>query len=590
MPATRSQRAEAALAAIAEEAAKSEDDVSSDEEEESQGFVFAGKVYAKYEDMVDAKRERNRQMLEKSGLLEASAALRDDLEAEKSTKRATQRGIRSGKRKASKPLPRRKSSRIAGEESAGIYIENESGGRFTFAGAASSVRSASLPEDDVESERFFNDRINDGSDLTVKEAVEGLDAKWVKEGTVTAAKKFMGEVLPSLVDAVSEVTVKRSPTAKSPTSIASVSMASLSEQVGSLSVEDENCVSKVVPDRIYSIACHPSSSSLIVCAGDKQGHVGLWNVDSRGEDEHNDTDGVHLFKPHSRVVTHLEWNRCGNSLISASYDGSVRLFDLESQKFQEIFATYDDSSEFKTKLGYGVDNGYRYWTQYFCLDHRSADGKCLFLSTSEGTAMHVDLRSKGQLTFHQKLSEKKINSLSLHSDGNILASAGLDGAVKLWDIRKFKSSKHASKFATGCKPIATQQSGGKSINSAFFSASGKSIVSTTQNNYLDLTDDMHKQSGNVKATKKVRHDNHTGRWLSTFMAQWHPTLSNEDLFVVGCMRRPRTMELYNGQGSLLRGIHGEQLTAVCSRCCFHPSEGRLILVGGNSSGRVTVAR
>ena len=68
MPATRSQRAEAALAAIAEEAAKSEDDVSSDEEEESQGFVFAGKVYAKYEDMVDAKRERNRQMLEKSGL------------------------------------------------------------------------------------------------------------------------------------------------------------------------------------------------------------------------------------------------------------------------------------------------------------------------------------------------------------------------------------------------------------------------------------------------------------------------------------------------------------------------------------------
>jgi hypothetical protein len=111
------------------------------------------------------------------------------------------------------------------------------------------------------------------------------------------------------------------------------------------------------------------------------------------------------------------------------------------------------------------------------------------------------------------------------------------------------------------------------------------------NNYLDLTDDMHTLSGTVKATKKIRHDNHTGRWLSTFMAQWHPTMTSQELFVVGSMRQPRTVELFDGSdGKLLRGVNGESLTAVVSRCCFHPSEDRLVVVGGNSSGRVTVAR
>lgn len=170
-----------------------------------------------------------------------------------------------------------------------------------------------------------------------------------------------------------------------------------------------------------------------------------------------------------------------------------------------------------------------------------------------------------------------------------MATAGLDCTVNLWDIRKFKSPKIAHKPTRGCKPLATQQAG-KSVNSAFFSPSGKSIVSTTMNNYLDLTQDMHTQSGVVKATTKIRHDNHTGRWLSTFMARWHPTMSNEELFVVGSMKRPRTVELFGDKGKLLRGVTGESLTAVVSRCCFHPSQDRVIVVGGNSSGRVTVAR
>ena len=40
-----------------------------------------------------------------------------------------------------------------------------------------------------------------------------------------------------------------------------------------------------------------------------------------------------------------------------------------------------------------------------------SDGDCFFLSTSEGTVMHIDLRTKGEVTFDQALSEKKINTV-----------------------------------------------------------------------------------------------------------------------------------------------------------------------------------
>ena len=45
----------------------------------------------------------------------------------------------------------------------------------------------------------------------------------------------------------------------------------------SLVVRDEHAV-KVVPERIYSVAVHPSSEKILACAGDKKGYVGLWDV------------------------------------------------------------------------------------------------------------------------------------------------------------------------------------------------------------------------------------------------------------------------------------------------------------------------
>jgi hypothetical protein len=111
-------------------------------------------------------------------------------------------------------------------------------------------------------------------------------------------------------------------------------------------------------------------------------------------------------------------------------------------------------------------------------------------------------------------------------------------------------------------------------------------------NRLDLLENVHlatnaKATATFKAAKRIVHDNMTGRWLSTFMAQWHPSL---DVFCVGSMLKPRCVQVFDSAGNCLREAAGSAMTAVASRCCFHPSETHITIAGGNSSGRVTVVR
>jgi WD40 repeat protein len=168
-----------------------------------------------------------------------------------------------------------------------------------------------------------------------------------------------------------------------------------------------------------------------------------------------------------------------------------------------------------------------------------------------------------------------------------LASAGLDGTVNVWDMRKFGDSRAASARYRAPKPV-TSYNGGRSVNSAFFSPSGQYMLSTTMGNKLDLFENSHLSQSNVmKPSPSVSHDNATGRWLSTLMAQWHPSV---DMFVVGCMKQPRRIEVMDVKGKALHVLQSEALTAVASRCCFHQSTDKLVVVGGNSSGRVTIFR
>lgn len=367
--------------------APSGDDEEEELEEDITSYTFDGVIYATYQEMVDAKRQRNQQKLVDSGLLQTVNLL-------KKQKAPSKNGIKR-RLKASMVTPttntRRKSNRIAGVASDGRYVEDERAGKFTLATErGGTIRTGEGGEEEVREPEpeFYRGRINNGEDLTVEEAVNNTGEKWFSEDSVKTATDMTNELSSMVFDDEDNSVEKEDPD-------------SLESMCDAVSVDDDDCVAKLVPDRIYSVATHPSSDKLLVCAGDKTGYVGLWNASN---------DSTALFKFHSGAAACLAWTPSGRSLMSASYDGTVRVLDVEKQCFKEAFATYDDSEEYADKPGVDMDTGYRYWTQYACIDHRSPESS-IFVSTSIGTVMHLDWRSRTKVTFHEMLSEKKINSV-----------------------------------------------------------------------------------------------------------------------------------------------------------------------------------
>ena len=68
------------------------------------------------------------------------------------------------------------------------------------------------------------------------------------------------------------------------------------KQLKSLSIAEDG-VAKLTESRISSVWIHPSEHKLIVAAGDKAGHLGLWDVDSKT----TGVDGVFKYRPHVEV-------------------------------------------------------------------------------------------------------------------------------------------------------------------------------------------------------------------------------------------------------------------------------------------------
>ncbi|KGL72904.1 WD repeat-containing protein 76, partial [Tinamus guttatus] len=99
-------------------------------------------------------------------------------------------------------------------------------------------------------------------------------------------------------------------------------------------------VSKVVKARVCSMAIHPAESAVLVAAGDKLGHVGLWNVDCETE------QATHVFIPHNYPVSCMHFSPANPAhLVSLSYD-SLRCGDVTRAVFDEICRSEESFSSF----------------------------------------------------------------------------------------------------------------------------------------------------------------------------------------------------------------------------------------------------
>ena len=318
----------------------------------------------------------------------------------------------------------------------------------------------------------------------------------------------------------------------------------------------EEGVAKVVPGRVFSLAWHPAASPQIAIAGDKYGTVGLWNVLSKDEDQL-----VAAFKPHTKPVGCLKVPFAAqNKLYSCSYDGTLRCGDFEKGIFTEVLSVPETDDDLLRNF-----------------DFFNGD-KTMLVSHFRGLVSLVDVRTpqtKAEQVY--TVSHKSLRTVSIHPiRQDYFITTGTDTNISLWDMRKMAPKSP--------KPLQVLDQHTKSIASAFFSPQGHKIVSSSADDTI-LVHDFPSSGTEIKLSKRIRHNNCTGRWLTNFQPTWHPTVP--DTFVVGSMARPREIQVFDAtKGMVVHSLRSEDnLGSVCSLNIFHPRHPNS-LVGANSSGRL----
>ncbi|KYO27896.1 WD repeat-containing protein 76 [Alligator mississippiensis] len=314
----------------------------------------------------------------------------------------------------------------------------------------------------------------------------------------------------------------------------------------------EDAVTKVVKNRICSMAIHPSESRTLVAAGDRSGQIGLWDLSCKPE------DGVYVFIPHSYPVSCMYFSPFNPAhLLSLSYE-TLRCGDVTNAVFDEVYRSED--------------------AQMSSFDFLPDSVSTLVVGHWDGDVAVVDRRTPGtSAELSASLNSKATRTVHVHPVNRQFFVAAGSTNVCIYDIRYLK---HA-----GNKPICLLSGHTKSVASAYFSpVTGNRVVTTCADDKLRVYDTSC-LSSTLLPVATVRHNNNTGRWLTRFRAIWDP--KQEDCFVVGSLARPRQIEVYQATGKLLHSFYNiDYLGSVCSINVLHPTQN--ILVGGNSSGRLHV--
>ncbi|KAM3663625.1 WD repeat-containing protein 76 [Ammospiza maritima maritima] len=323
------------------------------------------------------------------------------------------------------------------------------------------------------------------------------------------------------------------------------------ESLSSMVLREEN-IRKVVKSRVCSMAIHPSESTILVAAGDKLGHVGLWNV-SCGTEE-----GAHTFIPHNFHVSCMHFSPCNPAHLLSLSNDTLRCGDVTRAVFDEICRSEEEFS---------------------CFDFLEENACTAIVSCWDGPVAVVDRRTPGvSPELSVDIGFRRTRTVHVHPVNKqyFLAAGSVD--VCVFDVRYLRNTKEN-------KPLSSLTGHTKSVASAYFSpVTGSRVVTVCADDRLRVYDTT-SLSSTVTLLSSIRHNNNTGRWLTRFRAIWDP--KQEHCFLVGSMAQPRQIEVFQDTGKLLHSFYNvDCLGSVCSINVVHPSQS--ILVGGNSSGRLHV--
>lgn len=311
---------------------------------------------------------------------------------------------------------------------------------------------------------------------------------------------------------------------------------------------------KVVPNRVFSMDIHPTLNKTLICAGDKDGDLGFWDVSKDDlnynaseenefslEAKHN-SSATFVVSPHTKAISCVMFPRnTPNKLYSTSFDGQFRCIDLEScsTNDKKYFDLIFSSKSMLSDVSF----------------NKSCDG--CFLSNNLGEIISLDLRSQEHTIY--PVHYKKVTSVSMHPTiDHWVLTASLDGHVKVFDTRMMKLDEESNSYI----PVQMVKYSNRIWNATFSPYTGSKIIVNSNENIIEIWSkfpndtDFGQKPENVI---RINHNNQTGKWISSFKPMWNET---EDKFIIGNLNRG--VEIFNENGECEEFLKHPELTTIPS--------------------------
>ncbi|KAI2627610.1 WD repeat-containing protein NCU09302/NCU11420 [Hypoxylon sp. NC1633] len=334
---------------------------------------------------------------------------------------------------------------------------------------------------------------------------------------------------------------------------------------------------KITPERVYALTFHPIQDKPIILAGDKKGTLGFFDAsqntptESEEEEDNVPLPQVGAFEVHSRTISSIKVPAFDpNSVITSSYDSSIRCLDLQSQVSSQLWQPDDDDEDL------GIT----------CIDMSPESKDTIIFSTLEGSLGRLDRRAKGKAEMWS-LCEQKIGGFSLNPLlPHLVATASLDRSLKVWDLRMIKG-----KGELRLPSLLGEHQSRLSVSHASWSRGGYLATSSYDDTVkiYDMTEaikwkpskDLLKEE--INPVHKIPHNNQTGRWVTILKPQWQTNPADGvEKFAIANMNR--FVDIYDSEGKQLAQLDGDGITAVPAVAEFHPTSNWV--AGGTGSGKL----